>query len=64
MVPVRSHTPKELIYQFHELAERLSALGCGDISPPLIADVRALKIQCIVRLERETRITTLKKGPK
>ena len=27
MVPVRSRTPKELIYQFHELAERLSAFG-------------------------------------
>jgi hypothetical protein len=33
-------------------------LGCGDMSAPLIADVRALKIQCIVRLERETKITT------
>jgi 3-oxoacyl-[acyl-carrier protein] reductase len=43
MVPVRSHAPKELICQFHELAERLSALGRGDMSPPLIADVRALK---------------------
>src|SRR6266550_8427823 len=41
--------------QFHELAERLSALECGDISLPLIADVRELKIQCIVRLEREIR---------
>lgn len=64
MVPVRSHTPKELIYQFRELAERLSALEYGDMLPPLIADVRALKIQCIVRLEREMRITTWKKGPK
>jgi hypothetical protein len=33
-------------------------LGCRDMSPPLIADIRAPKIQCIVRLERETRITT------
>jgi hypothetical protein len=32
MVLVRSHTPKELIYQFHELAEELSALKCGPVN--------------------------------
>jgi hypothetical protein len=29
----------------------------GDMAAPLLADVRALKIQGIVRLERETTIT-------
>ena len=60
MVFVRSHTPTELIYRFHELAEGLKVLGCAPAtagSAPLIADVRALTIQCIVRLEREARIT-------
>ncbi len=61
MVPVRSHAPEKLIYEFHELAEGLNGLGRGPATagwPPLIAVVRALKIQCIVRLERETKITT------
>jgi hypothetical protein len=45
-----------LIHQFTKLAEERSSFDVRDLSPPLSAGGGALKIQRIVRLEREGRI--------
>ena len=47
----------EIDLRVHELAEERSSFDVRDWSPPLSADGGALKIQRIVRLERETGIT-------
>ena len=61
MVPVRSHTPQKLIYEFHELAEGPNGLDCGPAtagSPHLKGGrVRAFKIQRIVQIELQITIT-------
>jgi hypothetical protein len=65
VVPVRSHAPEKLICEFHELAEGLNGLECGEMSPALNGErVRAFKIQRIVQLETGNNDYNIKKGPK
>jgi hypothetical protein len=47
----------EIDSQFTNSLKNGAVFDVGDLAPPLSADGGALKIQCVVRLERETGIT-------